>query len=85
MSVDYSKLRGVTAREIVRALRKDGFELEKQRPSAHQQYRHPEDRRRVTVSFHRGGETFAVKTLKSMVEQQAKWTEEDLKRLGLLK
>ena len=85
MSVDYSKLRNVTAREVVRALRKDGFELEKQRPGAHQQYRHPEDKRRVTVSFHSQGDTFRVKTLKSMVEQQAKWTEEDLKRLGLLK
>lgn len=68
-----------------RALRKDGFELDKQRAGAHQQNRNPEDGRRVTVSFHRGGETFAVKTLKSMVEQQAEWTEEDLKRLGLLK
>ncbi len=85
MPIDYSKIKRLTAREIVRGLRKDGFELEKQRPGAHQQYRHPEDRRRVTVSFHRGGETFAVKTLKSIVEQQAKWTAEDLKRLGLLK
>ncbi len=85
MSIDYSRLRSVTAREVVRALRKDGFKLDKQRPGAHQQYRHPEDKRRVTVSFHRGGETFAVKTLKTMVEQQAKWTAEDLKRLGLLK
>jgi len=85
MSIDYSKLRGVTAREIVRALRRDGFELEKQRPGAHQQYRHPDDKRRVTVSFHRGGDTFAVKTLKTIVEQQAKWTAEDLKRVGLLK
>ena len=26
-----------------------------------------------------------IKTLKSMIEDHAKWTEEDLKRLGLLK
>ena len=84
MSVDYSKLRSVTAREVIRALRKDGFELEKQRPGAHQQYRHPEDKRRVTVSFHSPSDTLRVKTLKSMVEQQAKWTEEDLKRLEML-
>lgn len=85
MPIDYSKLRGVTARQIVRALRKDGFQLDKQRRGAHQQYRHPDDKRRVTVSFHSGGDTFPPKTLKTMIERQAKWTEEDLKRLGLLK
>ncbi len=84
MAVDYSKLRGVTARMFIKALNKDGFELDRQKGS-HQQYRHPEDKRRVTVSFHRAGDTFKVKTLKTMIELQAKWNEEDLKRLGILK
>ena len=44
---------------------------------------HP-DGRRVTVSFHRGSETFTPKTLKRIIEDQARWTEDDLKRLGLL-
>jgi len=39
----------------------------------------------VTVSFHRAGETFRPKTLKRMIEDQARWSEEDLRRLGLLK
>ena len=84
MPIDYSNLRSVTAREVVRALIQDGFELDRQR-GTHQQYRHPDDRRRVTVSFHKSGDTFRVKTLKTIIEQQAKWTEDDLKRLKLLK
>jgi len=50
---------------------------------AHQLYLHP-DRRRVTVSFHRPGETFEMKTLRTMIETQARWTDEDLKRLKLI-
>lgn len=43
------------------------------------------DLRRVTVSYHSPGDTFRVKTLKTILEIQARWTEEDLKRLGILK
>jgi len=84
MAIDYSKLKSVTARMFIKALNQDGFELDRQRGS-HQQYRHPVDKRRVTVSFHRAGDTFRVKTLKIMIERQAKWNEDDLRRLGLLK
>jgi len=83
MAIDYSKLRNLTAREIINALSRDGFYLRSQRGS-HQRYHHP-DGRRVTVSFHRPSDTFTPKTLKSMIERQAKWNEEDLKRLKLLK
>jgi len=84
MPIDYSKLRNVTTREIIRALRRDGFVLDRQRGS-HQQYLHPEDGRLVTVAYHRPGGTFSIGTLKAMIEGQAQWTEEDLKRLKLLK
>jgi predicted RNA binding protein YcfA (HicA-like mRNA interferase family) len=83
MSIDYSKLRSLTARKLINALIRDGFYLDRQSGS-HRQYRHP-DGRRVTVSFHSGKNTFSPKILKSMVEKQAKWTEEDLKRLKILK
>jgi len=83
MAIDYSKLRNLTAREIINALSRDGFYLRSQRGS-HQRYHHP-DGRRVTVSFHRPSDTFTPKTLKSMIERQAKWNEKDLKRLKLLK
>jgi len=83
MQIDYSKLRSLTAREIISALSRDGFYHRSQKGS-HQRYYHP-DGRKVTVSFHNSGDTFPPKTLKSMIEKQAKWTEQDLKRLRILK
>ena len=56
--------------------------LERQGGS-HQQYRHP-DGRRVTVSYHRSSAMFKPSTLKAIIEQQARWMEDDLKRLRLL-
>ncbi len=82
MAIDYGRLRSLTAREIISALIRDGFILDRQSGS-HQHYRHS-DGRRVTVSFHRPAETFAPKTLKRMIEDQARWTEDDLRRLDLL-
>ena len=59
------------------------FFLRSQRGS-HQRYRHA-DGRRVTVSFHHPSDTFRPKTLRRMIEEQARWTEDDLKRLGLIR
>jgi predicted RNA binding protein YcfA (HicA-like mRNA interferase family) len=81
--IDWSRLRSTTVREIISALERDGFSLRSQSGS-HQRYRHP-DGRRVTVSFHRTGDTFRPKTLRSIVETQARWTEDDLRRLKLVK
>lgn len=81
--LDYSRFRTVTARQIIRALTRDGFVRDRHH-GAHQQYRHP-DGRQVTVSYHRSSETFPLKTLRSMIEVQARWTEDDLTRLGLVK
>jgi hypothetical protein len=39
----------------------------------------------VTVAPHGSGDTFTIKTLKSMIERQAKWTADDLVRIGLLR
>lgn len=58
MALDYSRLRSLTARQIVAALFRDGFSFDRQ-AGAHRLYRHP-DGRRVTVSFHRAGETFEL-------------------------
>ena len=52
MPINYANLRSLTARELVSALIRDGFVFDRQ-AGAHQHYRHPVDRRRVTVSFHR--------------------------------
>jgi predicted RNA binding protein YcfA (HicA-like mRNA interferase family) len=81
MAINYGRLRSLTAREMISALIRDGFAFDRGRGS-HQIYHH-NDGRRVTVTFHGPGETFAPKTLKSMIEIEAKWTEDDLKRLRL--
>jgi predicted RNA binding protein YcfA (HicA-like mRNA interferase family) len=82
MAVDYSGIRTLTAREIIAALKRDGFFFVRQTGS-HQRFRHP-DGRRVTVAPHGGGDTFTIKTLRAMIEVQACWDEEDLKRLKII-
>jgi predicted RNA binding protein YcfA (HicA-like mRNA interferase family) len=82
MTVDYSKLRSITARQVTAALEKDGFRLQRQKGS-HRHYRHP-DGRRVTVSFHHSSDTFRRGTLHSIIEIQARWTADDVTRLGLI-
>lgn len=80
--IDYSKLRSVKARKLIRALQRDGFVFDHQTGS-HRVYYHP-DGRRVVVVFHRPGDTFPPKTLRGII-QDTGWTEADLRRLGLMK
>jgi len=80
--IDSGALRSLTARQLVAALHADGFTLRRQRGS-HRHYTHP-DGRRVTVSFHHSSGTFPPKTLRSMLELQARWTDADLRRLKLI-
>jgi predicted RNA binding protein YcfA (HicA-like mRNA interferase family) len=82
MAINYARLRKLTAREIMSALIRDGFAFDRGAGS-HQVYRH-QDGRRVTLTFHAASDTFPPKTLKSMIERGARWSEEDLKRLKLL-
>ncbi len=83
MSIEYAHLHSLTAREIISALTRDGFRPRSGRKGSHQRFQHL-DGRRVTVTFHKSSDTFAPKTLKSMIEQ-ARWTEADLKRLKLIR
>ena len=80
--VEPRRLRNLTARDIIGALVRDGFELYNQKGS-HQRFRHS-DGRRVTVTFHHPSDTIAPKTLRSMLHPKARWGAEDLRRLGLL-
>jgi len=82
MAIDYRRLRSLTGRDLIAALVRDGFVFVRYSGS-HQRYGHP-DGRRVTVATHAGGDTFTIKTLQSIIETQARWTEEDLQRLRLL-
>jgi predicted RNA binding protein YcfA (HicA-like mRNA interferase family) len=49
---------------------------------SNQLYRHP-NARRVTISAHKLSDAFPPGTLKSVIEVQARWNDEDLRRLGL--
>ena len=80
--INFSRLRSLTARQITSALTRDGFEMARQRGS-HRNFSHP-DGRIVTVAYHRLGQTFAVGMLRRMLQEQAQWTQDDLRRLGLV-
>ena len=80
--IDFSRLRSLTAREIASALERDGFEWVS-RSGGHRQYYHG-DGRRVTLAFHHPGATFRISRLRYMLQEQARWTTDDLRRLGLL-
>jgi len=82
MAINYARLRNLTARDMISAVVRDGFAFDRGAGS-HQVYRH-EDGRRVTVTFHAPSDTFPPKTLKSMIEREARWTEDDLKRLKVI-
>jgi len=58
MPIDYSRLRSLTARELIVALIRDGFELCTQKGS-HRHYRYP-DGRRVAISFHHLSDAFPL-------------------------
>ncbi len=83
MPIDYTKLRGLTARRLVRALNQDGFRVRKSK-GATRFFRHA-DGRRVTIHLHRPGQTLPIGTLQEIIENEARWTEEDLRRLGLIR
>jgi predicted RNA binding protein YcfA (HicA-like mRNA interferase family) len=74
--------RGITARALLRALRSDGFRLTRTRGS-HLMLRHA-DGRRVVVAYHRLSDTFPIGTLKAMLADIG-WTDEDLRRLDLVR
>lgn len=82
MAIDYSKLRSLTARQLVAALTQDGFVGRKSK-GATRFFRHL-DGRRVTIHLHRPSQTLKIGTLKAIIEEQAHWTEADLRRLELL-
>lgn len=75
------ELRGLTARELIRALEADGFVWRGGRGS-HRVYRSV-DGRRVVVAFHRPSATFPSGTLGVMLKATG-WGGDDLRRLGLL-
>ena len=75
------QLRNTSVAELLHAMERDGFTYRRTSGSG-RVYRHP-DGRRAVIHYHHGGDTLPIGTLRSVLAG-ARWTEEDLKRLGLL-
>ncbi|KAF0212648.1 MAG: hypothetical protein FD139_212 [Methylocystaceae bacterium] len=71
------RLPNVTAKELVRALEKAGFVLQRQKGS-HATFRHPETKRTTVVPLHSGD---VKRPLLKMILLQAGLTEEELLKL----
>ena len=76
-------LRRITTRMIISALKRDGFYLH-HKVGSHHTYRKTGTSYRVTISYHHSGDTLPPGTLLRIIKQ-AGWTEDDLKRLKLIK
>ena len=75
------KLKNIPVRDLLRALEQDGFQYRK-RKGSQRVYRHI-DGRRVVVHYHHPKDTLPPGTLQNFL-QGTYWTEDDLKRLGLI-
>jgi predicted RNA binding protein YcfA (HicA-like mRNA interferase family) len=76
-------LRNVPVREVVAALKRDGFVLERETRSGGRIYGH-DDGRLTVVHYHRSSDTLTRKTLRSIL-QATRWSEADVRRLKLIK
>ena len=77
------KLRNISAIDLVKALKRDGFILKRQHGS-HRIYLNPSNNRQVIVPYHHVGESLRIGTLTKLIND-AGWTDDDLIRLGLMK
>ncbi|MCH7837007.1 MAG: type II toxin-antitoxin system HicA family toxin [Chloroflexi bacterium] len=75
------RLRNIRTRQIIAALERDGFRRAHQAGS-HATYR--SGTRKVMVAIHSPGATIPIGTLHRMIVD-AGWTDDDLRRLRLLK
>lgn len=74
-------LKNTPVRDLIHALEQDGFEY-RRRKGSQRVYRHA-DGRRVVLHYHHAKDTLPPGTLKSFLDG-TNWTQEDLKRLGLI-
>lgn len=79
----WNQIKGITKDEFIKALKRDGFEAEGKRGAVLAFCKKSSPVRRVTVHYHPGA-TYQPKLLTSMIES-AGWTEDDLRRLKLIK
>lgn len=78
----WKQLKNKSVDRLISALLKDGFILDG-KVRTERVYRHP-DGRKVTIHYHIGSRTYGSKLLKALLEDIG-WTEDDLRRLKLIK
>lgn len=76
----WNQLKNITCEELIKALKKDDWQQDTT-SGAVQAYK--KGQRRVTVHYH-PGKTYGAKLLKGLIEAIG-WTEDDLKRVKLIK
>jgi predicted RNA binding protein YcfA (HicA-like mRNA interferase family) len=76
-------LRNTPVRELVSALRRDGFVLERETRTGGRIYSHP-DGRLTVIHYHHGSDTLTRRTLRSVLEA-TRWTLEGIRRLRLVR
>ena len=74
-------LRNVPVRRIIQALTHEGFQFT-ERKGSQRVYRHA-DRRRVVIHYHTGNRPMTSVEIRNLYIG-TRWTEEDLRRLGLI-
>ena len=75
-------LRNTAVRDLIRALERDGFWLERTTRTGSHVYRHADERTTI-IHYHSGATTLKRKTLANVI-RATQWTEHDLRRLGLI-
>jgi predicted RNA binding protein YcfA (HicA-like mRNA interferase family) len=78
----WNQLKNKSANDLIKALLKGGFRLV-DKVKVERIYRHP-DGRKVSIHYHKGNKTYGAGLLKELIEDTG-WSEEDMRRLKLIK
>ena len=78
----WEQLKAKTSDEFIFALEKGGF-VPDTKVKTERIYRHP-DGRRVSIHYHTGGKCYGRSLLKALLEDTG-WSEDDMRRLKILK
>ena len=78
----WKQIRNKSVDILISALIKDGF-VSDEKVKTERIYRHP-DGRRVSIHYHKGSTTYKPGLLKSLLKDVG-WTENDMRRLKLIK
>ena len=78
----WNQLKNKSADDLISALKNDRWDLDEKR-GAQQVWRHPDGGRRVSIHYH-PRKTYGPKLLKGLLKDIG-WTENDMRRLKLIK